>query len=51
MSLVFFDHDVYCVAPASQNVTVVNDKVEEFCEAGQKSVVLDESFVVSKMSA
>ena len=50
-SLVLFNHDVYGVTPAIQDVAFLDDQLEESGQTGEKSVILDNSFVVSKMSA
>ena len=50
-SLVLFNHDVYGVSPASQDVAFLDDQLEESGQTGEKSVVLNDSFAVSKMAA
>ncbi len=50
-SLVLFNHDVYGVIPAIQDVAFLDDQLEESGQTGEESVILDNSFVVSKMSA
>ena len=51
MSLVFFNHDVYCVTPACQNMAFLDDQLEKCSEAGKKSGVLDDCLIVSKVTA
>ena len=48
---IFFDHDIYCVAPSSNRESTVHRDVEKIGEALKEYGVVSDGFVMSKVAA
>jgi hypothetical protein len=49
-ALVFLNHNVYCVAPASQSDTPFNDDMEKLCHGREETRILYDSLIMAKVS-